>query len=172
MTKISILPSVQSLGELRNKSGSNSRYARLMQIAAENLGGPFETLEKAYQTLVNNANETSIDDGDDYFDGEEGVIEEINNVRDIELDEARKRKVMKEKTVVAVRVKTVPKLPPITQTEYEDWCIELEACQHVGCYNKIVRPSYKWCNQHCMNRLMDEAAKQHKINLESRLIRE
>jgi hypothetical protein len=82
------LPRICSIRGLRNLTESaeplklRERYERLAILAAQNLGGDGENLEKAFETLVNNANETDSDE----FDGEQGVVDEINNVRDCEAE--------------------------------------------------------------------------------------
>lgn len=80
------LEPVKSIGQLaglaRSKMEPNAkRYERLAIIAAHNLGGREDaTLDQAISLLHDNAIEVD----------EESLVDEINNVRDCELDEARK----------------------------------------------------------------------------------
>lgn len=68
------LKKVRHLMELKNLAGTDPRYAKLLHAASENLGGKLgDTLEGAYRNLINNANETD----------EEGVVEEVNFMRDL-----------------------------------------------------------------------------------------
>ena len=64
---------VRSLAELRFKAGKDENYKKLAIMAAQNLGGTYTTLDEAMRWLETNATETD----------EEGVVEEINFVRDL-----------------------------------------------------------------------------------------
>lgn len=67
------MAAVTSLADLRQRAQTDPRYKELILVAARNLGGSGASVEDAYRVLSNNANETS----------EEGVVDEINFVRDI-----------------------------------------------------------------------------------------
>ena len=74
-----ILPKIEYLGELRKLATTDGpfkgRYERLAMIAASNLGQPCRSVGESIRSLNNMANETN----------EDGVVDEINFVRDIEL---------------------------------------------------------------------------------------
>lgn len=63
---------VTSLRDLRNRAETDPRYKELIIVAASNLGKSTANMEDAYRWLQTNAAETS----------EEGVVDEINFVRD------------------------------------------------------------------------------------------
>lgn len=90
-----ILEPIHVLSDLRQRYRAGmERYKNLAIIAAENLGGPADDFEEAMQTLINNANEcmSAVDDiGEmEQVDGEFLTVDEVNEVRDIELDEFKK----------------------------------------------------------------------------------
>jgi len=64
---------VVSLRDLRDRAETDPRYKELIMVAASNLGGVATTFEGAWRALCDNANETS----------EDGVVDEVNFVRDI-----------------------------------------------------------------------------------------
>ncbi len=74
-----LLPKVTSLRDLATSARSDERYARLAKVAASNLGQPCETLDRALRSLEDCIMET---DGDE-DGGEDGVVAEINFVRDL-----------------------------------------------------------------------------------------
>jgi hypothetical protein len=67
------LPPVRSIADLYQKAKVDPRYKELALTAASNLGGSAKTLDQAIQWLYTNADETD----------EEGVVDEINFVRDL-----------------------------------------------------------------------------------------
>jgi hypothetical protein len=67
------LPPVRSIADLAQKARNDPRYKELALTAASNLGGSAKTLDQAIQWLYTNADETD----------EEGVVDEINFVRDL-----------------------------------------------------------------------------------------
>lgn len=74
---------IKSLAELRQLAKDNPRYDALAVVASRNLGGPARTLAEALQWLEMNADET----GD-----EQGVVDEVNFVRDMVDDEMERIK--------------------------------------------------------------------------------
>jgi hypothetical protein len=65
---------VTSLGDLRQKAGTDPRYLQLALVSARNLGGhPIDTLDQAMTWLFLNASETD----------ENGVVGEVNFCRDL-----------------------------------------------------------------------------------------
>lgn len=84
-----ILEKVYSLSDIRQHvRAGNQRYEQLAKIAADNLGGPADSFESAMETLETNALEIEMEI--ECSNGEETVLDEINNVRDIELDNFKK----------------------------------------------------------------------------------
>jgi len=75
------LGKVSSIGDLRRKAESDPRYAKLAMVAAENLGGAPKDVNEAIRWLNINADEV----GD-----EDGVVAEINGVRDVVAHDERK----------------------------------------------------------------------------------
>lgn len=76
MTKRKLIPKVRSLGELKALARNDPSYARLLCLAASNLGGGPEVAANpvaAYRWLELNAMETT----------ERGVVGEVNFVRDL-----------------------------------------------------------------------------------------
>jgi hypothetical protein len=71
--KTKLVDPVTSLADLRYRAKTDERYARLLLVAAQNLGGGSQTAEEAYRTLEVNAMETD----------EDGVVGEINFCRDL-----------------------------------------------------------------------------------------
>jgi hypothetical protein len=66
-----MIPKVTSLNDLYNRSISGAlaqSYAKLIQLASENLGGPGAPIKACFGWLVTNAYETS----------EEEVVDEVN----------------------------------------------------------------------------------------------
>lgn len=71
-----LIPKVETLAELRSKAYTNPQYAKLLCVAASNLGGGpavRTNLVAAYQWLCQNAAEA----------GESGVVDEVNYCRDL-----------------------------------------------------------------------------------------
>lgn len=74
MAKAKKLKAVKTLMELKSLAHEDERYAKLLHAASENLGGKIgDTIDGAYQNLINNANETD----------EKGVVGEVNFCRDL-----------------------------------------------------------------------------------------
>jgi hypothetical protein len=77
---------VSSIGDLRcrcndEKNPDREKYQKLAIIASNNLGGPANaTLEQAFRWLILNAQESEIaaQEIGETFDGEKGVVDEIN----------------------------------------------------------------------------------------------
>ncbi len=68
------LAPIQSLAQLKCKARQNENYKKLALLAAENLGGnPNGNLNEAFRWLDISASES---------DGEDGVVEEVNALRD------------------------------------------------------------------------------------------
>ena len=87
------MTAVTSLNELRNKAATDPRYRDLMLSAARNLGRQVTTPAEAYQWLIDNANETT----------EEGVVEEVNFLRDVIEEHYSQKKAQKVPKVKKVK---------------------------------------------------------------------
>jgi flavin-binding protein dodecin len=73
-SKKKLIAPVRYLMELKNLAASDENYKKLLLVSSENLGGSSkDSVEAAYQNLINNANETD----------EEGVVAEVNGCRDL-----------------------------------------------------------------------------------------
>ncbi len=68
-----MLEKIRSLADLQYRARTDTRYARLAMVAAENLGQPGDTLPEAIQSLENCVMEC----------GEPLTVAEINHVRDL-----------------------------------------------------------------------------------------
>ena len=86
---VKTLPRISTLGQLRRLAAACPRHHRLMVIAAQNLGGGIKdnaSIDDAFQSLVSNVNPYEIPGSD-----EQGVVDEVNFVRDLEADEFKKK---------------------------------------------------------------------------------
>lgn len=76
-----LIGKVSTLGDLAERAQEDARYAKLLVIAASNLGGNFDAedlslaaQQRALRWLRTNANETN---------SEAGVVAEVNHCRDL-----------------------------------------------------------------------------------------
>jgi hypothetical protein len=85
------LSKIKSLRDLQFRAETEPRYKRLAMIAANNLGGPCSDFNSAMETLSINAMELEMEgtcpETECGIDGEEAIVDEVNNVRDIEAEE-------------------------------------------------------------------------------------
>lgn len=72
--KVNGLAPISDLQQLRWLASSDERYAKLIHVAAENLGGPSGVeLDASYRWLLSNAGETD----------EKTIVGEVNFCRDL-----------------------------------------------------------------------------------------
>ena len=70
---------VKSLAELYRLAAQDTKYLQLLVDAANNLGGSCQNAREAEAWLDINAQETSTEE----FDGEKGVVDEVNGLIDL-----------------------------------------------------------------------------------------
>jgi len=70
---VPLMDRVTSLYDLEDRARTDPQYEKLAKVGSSNLGGPSDTLDAALRYLRMSAAES---------DSEEGVVDEVNFVRD------------------------------------------------------------------------------------------